>query len=188
MSSLFFTPAREPTDDQDFLTRLYQDYRGLMFYTASRYTQNVQEKEEIVQTALVRMIENTGKIRRTVPPERPYLVTGIVRNTAINFVKHRQAIEKHTVHGVSGDIFLWPDLSAPLDEIVIRREALARLNAIWPRLSTEHRLLLKGKYIQGLSDQELAALVNCKPSSIRMKLTRARNSALQEMKGRELCN
>ncbi|MCD8116539.1 MAG: hypothetical protein LUE21_05410 [Oscillospiraceae bacterium] len=126
-------------------------------------------------------MENTGKLRQTVQSELPYLVAGIVKNTAINFVKHQQVMEKHTIQGANGDTVFGPDLSESVDEIVIRREALSVLAGIWPSLSEEHRILLNGKYIQGLSDRELAALLRCKPSSIRMKLTRARNSARQKM-------
>ena len=49
---------------------------------------------------------------------------------------------------------------------------------IWPVLPKETQILLKGKYILGYTDQELACQLKCKPSSIRMKLTRARRAAL----------
>lgn len=47
------------------------------------------------------------------------------------------------------------------------------------QLSAEDRALLEGKYILGDSDEMLARTLHCKPSSIRMKLTRARRRALK---------
>ena len=66
-----------------------------------------------------------------------------------------------------------------LDEQVSLSELKARLSALWPRFSEEEQILLEGKYILGYTDQELALQVECKPASIRMKLTRARRRALQ---------
>ena len=45
----------------------------------------------------------------------------------------------------------------------------------------EDRLLLEGKYILGYTDAELADMLGCKKSSVRMKLTRARRRAFQLM-------
>ena len=59
------------------------------------------------------------------------------------------------------------------------------LKFLWPRLSEEDRILLEGKYVWGQSDKELAEILHCKPSSIRMKLTRARRRALNNLSEKE---
>lgn len=66
-----------------------------------------------------------------------------------------------------------------LDDMMILVERKAQLSRIWCRLSEEHRMLLEGRYILGISDEELAKQLHCKSSSIRMKLTRARRAASQ---------
>lgn len=40
---------------------------------------------------------------------------------------------------------------------------------------------MEGKYILGYTDAELADMLGCKKSSVRMKLTRARRRAFQLM-------
>ena len=52
------------------------------------------------------------------------------------------------------------------------------------KLSSEDRLLLRGKYIAGLSDQELAEQLGCKTDSIRMKMLRARKRAFRILQER----
>ena len=47
---------------------------------------------------------------------------------------------------------------------------------------TKGKILLEGKYILGLSDEELAAEFDCSPNSIRMKLTRARRQVIKLVK------
>ena len=65
-----------------------------------------------------------------------------------------------------------------MDDLMILSEENAQLREIWPMLSEDQRFILEGKYILGYSDKELAEQLQCNPSSIRMKLTRARRNAL----------
>ncbi|MFQ7402031.1 MAG: RNA polymerase sigma factor, partial [Neglectibacter sp.] len=76
------------------------------------------------------------------------------------------------------------DMAIPepsLDERIMLAEQKERLMQIWSSLPEEDRLLLEGKYILGYTDAELADMLGCKKSSVRMKLTRARRRAFQLM-------
>ena len=64
-----------------------------------------------------------------------------------------------------------------LDDLLLASEAAEQFWAVWLQLSSEDRLLLEGKYLLGQKDEALAAILKCKPSSIRMKRTRARRRA-----------
>ena len=68
-----------------------------------------------------------------------------------------------------------------LDKRIMLAEQKERLMQIWSSLPEEDRLLLEGKYILGYTDAELADMLGCKKSSVRMKLTRARRRAFQLM-------
>lgn len=61
-------------------------------------------------------------------------------------------------------------------------ERRAEFIEIWDSLPDDTKILLEGKYILGLSDEELATEFDCSPDSIRMKLTRARRLALEKIK------
>lgn len=174
----------ESPGDQDFLYQLYSKYQRLMFSTARRYLADPQEVEDVVQDALVKMIEIVSKLREMDRCTLPALVVIIVRNTSIDHAKHLNVKKKHAVPlSESSDV---ASEAPSLDELAILRERSSALYNIWPRLSEDDQLLLYGKYVIGLSDQELARLIGCKPSSIRMKLTRARRKALNEVK-KERC-
>lgn len=82
-------------------------------------------------------------------------------------------IAEFTEENVSG-----ADRYVPMETLLILAERRKALLDIWPVLPKETQILLKGKYILGYTDQELACQLKCKPSSIRMKLTRARRAAL----------
>ena len=49
--------------DQDFLFQLYTKYQRLMFSTVRKYLTDPQEVEDVVQDALVKMIEIVSKLR-----------------------------------------------------------------------------------------------------------------------------
>ncbi|OUN10095.1 hypothetical protein B5G42_11275 [Flavonifractor sp. An91] len=68
-----------------------------------------------------------------------------------------------------------------LDDHLLQTERLERLAEVWDLLPEDDQLLLEGKYILGQEDTELADMLGCKASSIRMKLTRARRRAFQLM-------
>ena len=176
--------SQEQTDAQEFIVGLYEQYRRLMFSTARKYTTDPQAAEETVQDVLVKLVENVDTLRRVDRCVLPAMVVIIVRNTAINYLKHMNVVQKHTAE-------LPEEADAPsggptLDELMVREEQLSALRRVWPRLPEADQLLLSGRYILGLDDRELARLAGCKPSSVRMKLTRARRNALREMK-KERC-
>lgn len=178
--------AAEP-DEREFLTGLYQEYHRLMFSVAGKYTSNPQDKEDIVQEALVKLVRNVRRLRERERCTLVSFVVILVRNTAVNYLRHQNVVQKHTqAWPESGDDFIPDSLPMP-DELVLLRERVSLLARIWPQLSEGEQLLLGGKYLMELSDAELAQLVGCKPDSIRMKLTRARRHALQKMLKEEDC-
>lgn len=182
MIPIVFLSVESP-EDADFLQSLYTNYLRLMFATAGRYASNQQDKEDIVQDALVKMVKYISYLRKLDRCTLPSAVVILTRNTAINFSKHQNVVQKHVIRA-SWD----PDEIPPsegtitVEDMVTLSECKACLDIIWPKLSQIDQFLLEGKYILGFNDAELAEFVGCKPSSVRMKLTRARRNALAEMK------
>jgi RNA polymerase sigma-70 factor (ECF subfamily) len=122
------------------------------------------------------------KLQKLEPCALSTFIAILTKNEAINYQKHVNVIQKHTV---DSEAFYNSDQSsteAPsLDALVILGEDLSRLEKVWPSLSEREQLLLSGKYILELSDKELASMLGCSPGSIRMMLTRARRKAFNEM-------
>lgn len=104
----------------------------------------------------------------------------VVRNIAINMLKHEDVIKARAAEVAEHE----PTALTP-DEILIARENAEALIQALQRLPVAEQLLLEGKYMLEYSDTYLAKQIGCQPKSVRMKLTRARRHALQEMKGEE---
>lgn len=65
----------------------------------------------------------------------------------------------------------------------LEKERRQELLAAFEEMTESDQLLLLGKYTMDMSDTELAQVINCKPSSIRMKLTRARRLFIEKLRG-----
>lgn len=165
--------------DRDFMLWLYKEFEGLMYATAQKYITIPDAVEDIVQESVVKLIAKVSLLRKK---DRYTLVNYIiitVRHTAINHLKAKYKEQKYTTAFQEAQE---PDSAArplSLDEMLIIKEQKIRLSQIWPQLPEADQLLLEGKYILKYSDAELAKQLNCKASSIRMKLTRARRNALE---------
>lgn len=74
-----------------------------------------------------------------------------------------------------------PDNCLPYDELLIKHESTKKIFSIIQKLAPNERFLLESKYIEQLSDNEIASTLHVKPSSIRMMLTRVRRKVLTQL-------
>lgn len=54
----------ENADDQTFICRLYEEYEQLMFWTAAKYLNNIEDRKDAVQDAIIALIRNLETIKR----------------------------------------------------------------------------------------------------------------------------
>lgn len=108
-----------------------------------------------------------------------------IRNTSIDFLRAQKRRIEYTVDLDTDEIFEPMEGKMSMDELIISAEWVYRLWEVWPNLPEEDQILLERKYILGYADAELAFEFKCKPSSIRMKLTRARRRAFQCLAAKE---
>jgi RNA polymerase sigma-70 factor (ECF subfamily) len=159
--------------DQDYMLWLYREFNRLMFSVAKQYANKQEDREDIVQDALVSLMKKIPELRAM---ERCILASYIVsvsRNTSINFLKRQDVKDSRCIPLTEevAEVFCSED---DLYQFVHQKNLLS---TIWDLLPETDRFLLEGRYVLGLSDEELAAQLKCKPSSIRMKVTRARRRA-----------
>lgn len=157
-------------EDREYLTGLYDKYSPLMYKTAAKYLSAPEDREDVLQESLVRMINSVDRLRELDSRALPYYICAIVRNTAFTQVRaqwRRSEVEQPLLEEAS-----------PVD-LAALVECRTDLSTLWEQLSEEDRFLLEGKYLLGYEDAELAKALRCKPGSIRMKLTRTRRKAMR---------
>jgi RNA polymerase sigma-70 factor (ECF subfamily) len=181
---MFFAAIEnESFDDKEYMMYIYDKYVLLMFSTARKFVVEPTTVEDLVQDALVRLIPKVSTMRKLSCPTLTAYVVYTVRNTAINYLRHNSVKDRYIAQEELGadSVNLRDDELTP-EKLLLLSERTKEFTYIWDRLPEDDRELLRGKYILGLNDKELAKLLGCKADSIRMKLTRARRRALQELK------
>ena len=170
------------TKNSCFMEDLYRRHERLMYYIAGKYTANAQRREDIVQTAVVSLLRKEATLRRLPPYAQINYIAAAVRNTAVNAIKRNQTEAAHHVplDDISEDCCHAHISGAEV--IYLEKERQEELLAIFREMREEEQQLLMGKYLMDLSDAELAQTLGCKPSSIRMKLTRVRRVFAEKLR------
>ena len=170
----------EDENDRDFIIQLYQEFKYIMLSTAKKYVSNPEDQEDIVQESIIKLIEKVDLLRSKERCVLAAYVVFTVRNKAKNYLRHASVEKAH---------FDEMDESMEyqaLDDLMVLKERTILIEDVLKQLSDDERTLLIGKYVLGDSDEELGKQLNCKPASVRMKLTRARRKALAMMVGDEV--
>lgn len=174
--------ALNTPDEQDFMMELLHEYEALMFSTARRYAKAANRAEDIVQESLVRLIDHIQTIMAIPRCNLAGYVVNTVKNTALNQLRAEQVRRKYVVEDVSPDEAGDRAAGTSPELLVLRQEDSRNFYQVWTTLSEADRSLLEGRYILGMTDEELARELGCKPGSVRMKLTRARRRATEAYK------
>lgn len=165
-------------DDKKYIIWIYEEFQNLMFYTAKKYISDQTTCEDIVQECFLKLIQKNDVIRGK---ERCILagyIVSLTRNISINHLKRESVRRKHTVELDEETVNEIPASELSMEELLLAKEKFSRISLALNKLSEMERILLEGKYVLQYSDEELAEQLDCKPNSIRMRLTRARRHAL----------
>ena len=171
--------------DKAFFNRLYDENKNFMFYIARKYTTSQPECEDIVQDAVVRLLNNIHSLKELNGCKiRNYIVLTIKtafldserkRREKAHVALDEDVLETLIKAGIvdTSDI---PDMSAHMEVERLRRA-----------LSPRDWLVLEGKYILGYSQEELGKLIGVSPDSVRMILCRAREKARNILSAEVAC-
>lgn len=172
-------------NDQEFLESIYQTFKRLMLRSAETYAPEISDREDIVHTAILKLVDYIPTLRALDKPALAAYVICTVRSVGADFIRSQKRDATRSVSIDAQELDEWEAPGEALDDYVASREQAFLLKSIWPELSEDDRMLLEGKYILEHSDTELSEKLDCKASSIRMKLTRARRCALDLMSKRK---
>lgn len=168
----------ESEDDREFMASLYRRYNRLMYGTIIKIAKNPHDAEDILQNALVRLID---KIRLLRSRNRDQLVNYIIstcKTTALDYInrslpKHEISLEECEDRSDTESNYN----NHVVEFHLIKEEELGALYQVLHRLDTNTRCLLEGYYFLDKSMAELGEELGIKPDSVRMALARARRKA-----------
>ena len=112
----------EVSEEYVFFTDLYQRYQRLMYSVAKRYAASENEAEDIMQDAVERLLKRIPKLMELPGCTLPTYLVYTVRSTAVNFKRHQNVIEKHTLPIDYDDGNTYEEPSESPQEILEREE------------------------------------------------------------------
>lgn len=164
-------------EERAFFQEFYDNHIKLLYYAASRCTQDQELIRDIVQDALVRLMGNAGTLRRMNAPKTAAYLRATVKSVYIDHCRRRSSTELPLE---AGELEALGARTEPMDYA-----AKWDTQTLRSKLSPRDWYLLEARYIEGASDKEIAGNLGCSPDSVRSLLTRARKQAKTILGDRE---
>jgi RNA polymerase sigma factor (sigma-70 family) len=155
--------------DLDTYDQLVREHQGIAFRTAYVIAGSAADAEEVVQDAFVKAYRARGRFRSGAP-FRPWLLA-IVANEARN---RRRATGRRARLSLQLAEERPSGGAAPSPEVaLLAREERAELLAAVDRLGEDQRAAIACRYFLDLSEAETAAVLGCRPGTVKSRLSRA---------------
>lgn len=147
---------------------LYERHYAAVFYTALRITGNPADAEDALQTVFLRILNRTATVESARSPEAYF--RRAAANAALDLLRRRTSHREAQLEEASS--------ITARDDTALLKERLRRALAALDPLDA---VLFSLRYIEGLSNGELAEMFDCEKNSIAVRLYRIRQSLQVEM-------
>ena len=172
-------PKVNSESDRLFLEMLYDNYNWLMFKHAWRYFQNQTDVEDVVQQSFLKLIRYLPTIKNLKRNTLAVYIVNVIRSCSMDIYRKRK-IEQETnfsdlFEGFEETLVDDFDPDCLMDSLF----SMQQLAQVISQLPEKDRFVLEAKYLQSWCDSEIAQVLGTKENSVRTRLLRARNRALQ---------
>lgn len=156
--------------DNRAMRHFYAQYGGLLAATCSRYVNNEDDVKDLMQDAMVNIIQNIDSFTYKGKGSLRAWATRIVVNQALNFVKSQKRFHDTFADKDLGNLSLAdneePDISDVPAEVIHR---------LISQLPDGYRTVFNLFAIEGKSHKEIAALLGIKADTSASQFFRAKN-------------
>ncbi|MDD6042862.1 MAG: sigma-70 family RNA polymerase sigma factor [Eubacteriaceae bacterium] len=175
MLSLYLTLI-DTEEDKIRFTRLYEQYRHLMFYIAQKILDDPNLSEDAVQEAFLRIAKNFHKVGDILCPETRNFAVIITRNIALSMASHRH-------NDMDMDTYI-QTVSTEFTEDVFEVVSNKSLTECIMKLPEIYRDTLYLYHLYGYTFNEIANLLSVPVETTKKRAQRAR-VLLKEMLEKE---
>lgn len=159
------------------LNEIYTTHKRFMLSIAKTFVSDAHACEDIFHNAFISIIRNKEKVITLPPPQLKAYLLLAVRHASIDYLRKERRMN---IVEIPNDILF--DLISKSEEILSLSDMpfqTVEFYSVIRKLPAEDQSLLIGKYVIGLDTNELAQLLNCKQSTLRVKLHRANRRAYE---------
>lgn len=172
-------------EEKQYIHRILDEHMEMIVNTISRNVENPSYTADAVQSVAEKLMMNVKSLQAAEHPYVRLYILSTVKSVIADYRRSQRLRDKFFITvdfdpdrvPIQGSDLPLLDKLIQTEDHVILGDALASL----PETDKE---LLIGRYVLERTDAELAKIFGCKPSSIRMMLTRARRRARALLKGK----
>lgn len=157
--------------DREFMKALYIKYRMSMFRMARVLTTSEQDAEDVVSDACVSLIKKISRLRQLDCNVLEGYIISTVKNAAFLLYRKKKACKEVANEDILQ--FTANEDVAP-DKNLLQECTIQELMEAIGQLSENDQFVLRMKYFEKRSDQEIALMMGIQEVSVRSRLTRAR--------------
>lgn len=155
---------------QQIVSQWYEEHYNLLIARANKLVQDEELAKDMVHNTFVRVINNFDTIIQLSDKARAVYIMEANRSVCLDYLrKHR----KELVMMEKLDADIWDRNVVSGRNSYSYVELLVDLERSLSKLKERDRVLILGRYVFQLPEQELAKLVNLKPRSVHSALARA---------------
>lgn len=169
--------AIEDESDRSFMEWLYVEHSYMMFRSAYSITGNAQAAEDVVSEACVALIRCLRTVRSLGRDKLRAYVLATVQNKARDYLRWRKKQVQCCCFTEKEDAL--PAVDGDVDDALICEAEQATLRRALAKLSDRDRELLRMKYFEQYSNEEIAQQFGLKHTVICYYLRRARQKLKQ---------
>ena len=167
----------EDEDDRAFMEELYICYHRLIYSTIKNIVSDQWAIEDIMQSALVKLIDKIPLLRARATTQRINYIITTAKNTALDYVRKNSRYAPDMSLDEDFDLEFNSSSAHEIEDMILKQEAFDALARVWEHLDVRSKYLLEGYYILEKTTPQLAKELGLKPESVRMALSRARKQA-----------
>lgn len=159
-----------PLTDKEKLSQLYEIYFHSLWYVAFSYLKDLQLAEDMVQETFIKVSEHLSDIQDVNTKMTKYFLITITRNKCIDYIRKRNRTPETLMENQEYP----PEYDNLPLEHVIHQETLNELTQTINSLDDSYRIPLKLRYINGLSNMEIARQTGLSVNLVAVRINRAK--------------
>lgn len=162
-------------EHREFFQSFYEDNIRLIYSIARKYASDTGDCEDLVQETVIRLMRNITTLNPIDQSKIGKYIDLTVRSVFIDRERRRRKekvvyLEDHILEDVPAEEYPERDMEHKIS-------AYMEIERLKKELPDRDWILLEGKYVLGLSQEELSGLAGVSVDSVRMLLHRARVKA-----------
>lgn len=168
--------------NQNHFEKLYHEYKTLVFNLALNYLQNTEDAEEVTQDVFVKIYNSLDKFSQKSTPKT--WIYRITINQSMDFLKQKNSQKRFYIFGkksqneheyLNTSTFEHPGI------LMENKEEAALLFKVINTLTENQKSVFLLSKLDGLSNPEIAAIMQLSISSVESLIFRAKNSLKEKL-------